>query len=261
MTLVSHELRRGRTALIVWTAAIGFLMIVCICLFPEMKGEMDGVSEMFASMGSFTQAFGMDRLSFGTLSGFYAIECGNILGLGGAFYAALAAIQSLAGEEKDHTAEFLLTHPISRRRVIAEKLLAVVLQIVLLNLVILLIAWSAVAAIGETFSWQELGLLHLAFFLLQLELAGICFGISAFLRRGGLGLGLGIAAMAYFLNLIANISDQAAWLRYVTPFAYAEGADILTDLALDWPLAALGMAYGAAGIAAAFWHYCKKDLT
>ena len=260
MTLVNHELRRGRTALLVWTVSIGFLMAVCIFLFPEMKGEMDGVSEMFASMGSFTQAFGMDRLSFGTLTGFYAIECGNILGLGGAFFAALVAIQSLAGEEKDHTAEFLLTHPIARSRIVAEKLLAVVLQIVLLNLVILLISLGSVAAIGETFPWKELGLLHLAFFLLQLELSGICFGISAFLRRGSLGLGLGIAAMAYFLNLIANISEQAQCLRYVTPFAYAEGADILTDLALDGPLVALGMAYGLIGVAAAFWRYGKKDI-
>ena len=261
MTLVNHELRRGRTALIVWTASIGFLMAICIFMFPEMKGEMDSVSEMFASMGSFTQAFGMDRLSFGTLTGFYAIECGNILGLGGAFFAALVAIQSLAGEEKEHTAEFLLTHPVSRNRVVAQKLLAVVLQITLMNLVILLISLGSVAAIGETFPWKELGLLHLAFFLLQLELAGICFGLSAFLRRGGMGLGLGIAAMAYFLNLIANITEKAECLCYVTPFAYTEAADILTELTLDWPLAALGMVYGLAGIAAAFWLYGKKDIT
>ena len=144
---------------------------------------------------------------------------------------------------------------------VAQKLLAVLLQITLMNLVILLISLGSVAAIGEAFPWKELGLLHLAFFLLQLELAGICFGLSAFLRRSGMGLGLGIAAMAYFLNLIANISDKAEALRYVTPFAYTEGADILTELTLDWPLAALGMVYGLAGIAAAFWRYGKKDIT
>ncbi len=75
-------------------------------LFPEMKGQMDSVSDMFASMGSFTEAFGMDRLNFGTLIGFYAVECGNILGLGGAFYASLCAVGILSKEEKDKTAEF-----------------------------------------------------------------------------------------------------------------------------------------------------------
>lgn len=90
MTLVKHELRQGRTAFLIWTAAIGFLLSVCIFLFPEMKGQMDSVNDVFASMGSFTAAFGMDRLNFGTLTGFYAVECGNVLGLGGAFYVLFA---------------------------------------------------------------------------------------------------------------------------------------------------------------------------
>ena len=73
---------------------------------------MEGINEVFASMGAFTAAFGMDRLNFGTLVGFYAIECGNVLGLGGAFYASLCAVSMLSKEEKEKTAEFLFTHPI-----------------------------------------------------------------------------------------------------------------------------------------------------
>ncbi len=109
-------------------------MMVCIFLFPEMKGEMDEVSQMFASMGSFTAAFGMDRLNFGELSGFYAIECGNIMGLGGA------------------------------------------------------------------------------------------------------GIGIGVAAMMYFLNIVVNISDKAAFLRYVTLFAYCDGARISEEGGMDGTL-------------------------
>ena len=94
MTLVRHELRQGKTSLLIWTASIGFLLAICVFLFPEMKGQIDNVNNIFSSMGSFTEAFGMDRLNFGTLIGFYAVECGNILGLGGAFYAALCAVFS-----------------------------------------------------------------------------------------------------------------------------------------------------------------------
>ena len=100
MRLLKHEMRQGILSLAIWTGSIAFLMVICIVMFPEMKGQMEDVSDMFASMGSFTAAFGMDRLSFGTLTGFYAIECGNILGLGGAFYAALTGITALAKEEK-----------------------------------------------------------------------------------------------------------------------------------------------------------------
>lgn len=95
-----------------------------LLILDEPTGELDGISEVFASMGSFTAAFGMDRLGFGTLVGFYAIECGNILGLGGAFFASLCAVNMLSKEERDRTAEFLLSHPVSRRRVVTEKLAA-----------------------------------------------------------------------------------------------------------------------------------------
>ncbi|MGM9662034.1 MAG: ABC transporter permease subunit [Oscillospiraceae bacterium] len=260
MTLVKHELRQGGKALAVWTAAIGFLMAVCIFLFPEMKDEMDGVTEIFASMGAFSAAFGMDRLSFGTLIGFYAVECGNILGLGGAFFASLIAVSALAKEERDRTAEFLLTHPVSRGRIVSGKLAAVLLQIVLLNAVVFGLALISVAAVGEEIPWKELCLLHLAYFLLQLELAGVCFGISAFLRRGGLGVGLGLAAVMYFLNIIANLSDRASFLKYVTPFGYTEGADIVANGSLDAALVALGMLYALLGVAAAYWEYGRKDI-
>ncbi len=260
MTIVKHELRQGKLSFLIWTSSVAFLLAVCVFLFPEMKGEMDGVSELFASMGSFTAAFGMDRLNFGTLIGYYAIECGNVLGLGGAFYAALCAAGILSKEEKDRTAEFLLTHPVSRVRVITEKLAALFIQVTALNLVVYAVAIASMAAIGEEIPWKEVNLLHLGYYILQLELAGICFGVSAFLKKGSAGAGLGIAAVMYFLNLIANITESAKFLKYVTPFAYCEGAEIAANGSLDGTLVMIGAALGLAGIAAAYLKYAKKDI-
>ncbi len=260
MTMIRHELKQNKISLTVWTAAIGALLAVCIFIFPEMKKEMDGVSDMFASMGSFTEAFGMDKVSFGTLTGFYAVECGNILGLGGAFFAALAAVSVLAKEEKEHTAEFLLTHPVSRVRIVTEKLIAVMFQILILNAVVYILSIGSIALIGEEIPWKEISLLHLAYFILQLEIVGICFGISAFLRHGSMGIGLGVAAVLYFLNLIANISESAEFLRYITPFGYAEGTEIVTNVSLDVGLILLGLFYGAAGVLAAYVKYDRKDI-
>ena len=260
MTLVRHELRQGRISFLIWTASIGFLMAICIFLFPEMKGQMESVNDVFASMGSFTQAFGMDRLNFGTLTGFYSVECGNVLGLGGAFFAALCAVGILSKEEKDKTAEFLLTHPVSRVRVITEKLVAVLIEITAMNFIIYVLAVGSIAAIGETIPLKEIGLMHLAYYLLQLELAGICFGISAFLRKGSAGVGLGIAVMMYFLNLIANIAEVAEFLKYITPFGYCEGADIVSNGSLDTTLVVIGAVIGIAGIIIAYLKYMKKDI-
>ena len=260
MTIVKHELRQGRTALIIWTASIGFLMAICLFLFPEMKSQMEEVNEMFASMGSFTAAFGMDRLSFGTLTGFFSIECGNILGLGGAFFASLCAVGILSKEEKDKTAEFLLTHPVSRVRVITEKLIAVFLQITILNLIIYGLSLGCIVAIGEELPFKEITLFHIAYYLLQLELCGICFGISAFMRKNTAGVGIGIAVLMYFLNLVANITESAEFLKYATPFAYCEGADIVEAGKLDIKLIAIGLVLCLLGIVLAYVKYTKKDI-
>ena len=260
MTLVKHELRQGKTAFLIWTAAIGFLLGVCVFLFPEMKGEMEGIGEVFSSMGSFTAAFGMDRLNFGTLVGYYTIECGNVLGLGGAFFSALCAVNILSKEEKEKTAEFLLAHPVSRARILTEKLVAVLVQISALNLIIYAVSVGSMAMIGEEIPWKEVNLLHLAYYLLQLELAGICFGISAFLRKGSAGAGLGIAMLLYCLNLVANITESADFLKYMTPFGYCDGADIVSSGSLNGTMIAIGMVMGIAGIASAHLYYTKKDI-
>ena len=260
MTIIKHELRQGKSAFLIWTLSIGFLLAICIILFPEMKGEMASVSRLFSSMGAFTAAFGMDKLNFGTLIGYYAIECGNVLGLGGAFFASLFAVNILSKEEKDRTAEFLFTHPVSRPRIITEKLAAVFIQITAMNAIIWILAVISIAAIGETIPWKELNLLHLAYYLMQLELAAICFGISAFVIRGSAGIGLGLAAAMYFLSLLANIADSAAFLNYITPFGYCSGAEITSKGHLDMAMVMTGAGIAAIGIIAAYIKYTKKDL-
>ena len=183
-----------------------------------------------------------------------------MLGLGGAFYAALTAAASLSGEERGRTAEFLLTHPVSRVRVAAEKLIAVLLQVLAMNVVVFALSLASMAAVGEEIPWKELCLLHLAYCLMTLEIAGICFGISAFLRGGSAGVGLGVAALFYVMNIIANITEKAAFLKSLTPFGYCDGAELVSSGALDGSKVAIGMGMAVVCIAAAFWYYPRKDI-
>ena len=136
MPLILHELRKNCLAVLIWTTAITFMLGVTIVIFPEMAGQMGEMENMFAEMGAFTEAFGMDRINFGEFSGYFGIECGNVLGMGGAFFAAVAGIAALSSEESHNTAEFLLSHPISRARVVTLKLLSVISQIIILNVVV-----------------------------------------------------------------------------------------------------------------------------
>ncbi len=260
MVMIKHELKQGWITLLIWTMVITFMLSLCIFIYPEMETQMADFNSMFAEMGSFSAAFGMDRLNFGEFMGFFGVECGNILGLGGAFFAALLGISALAKEEKEQTAEFLLTHPVSRRKIVGQKLVSMLIQILLLNSLVVIVTAVSICAIKETPDIRPLFLLFLAYLILQIEVAFVCFGISAFLKQGGAGIGLCLAALFYFLNIIANLTDKAKFLKYATPFSYTESADIIADECLDIKYLSVGIAFAAVGIGAGFYQYCRKDI-
>ena len=259
MTVFRKELRDGAVSFWVWSAVIGGLMAVCVGLYPSMKGSVGDMSAMFADMGEFSAAFGLDQLAFGTIMGFYGTECGNILGLGGAFFAALTAMGLLAGEEGGHTAEFLLTHPVSRTRIVGEKLAALAVMVLALNLVCFACGAGGILAIGEEAEWGDLLRYHAALLLMQMEVGGICFGLSALLRRSSFGLALGLAAGMYFLGLLINLDGGLEPLKFVTPYYYADAARVFSGKSEALPIltgCALGMLGGGFGL----WWYGGKDI-
>ncbi|MGN0573662.1 MAG: ABC transporter permease subunit [Acutalibacteraceae bacterium] len=260
MTVFKHELKQGKISLLIWSVSIAFMICICVLIYPEMATQMGDVGAMFADMGGFSQAFGMDKINFGEFIGFFGVECGNILGLGGAFFAALLGISALAKEEKEHTAEFLLTHPISRGKILFEKLCAIFAQITALNAICVAATALSIAAIGEKVPIKTVSLLFLSYYIMQLEIAGLTFGISAFISRGGIGIGLGLATVFYFMNIISNLSEKADFLKYLTPFGYTDGSEIIAENAIDIKFLSAGVALIAVGVTVGFIKYTKKDI-
>ena len=260
MTVLLHELKQNKLSLIIWSAVIAFMLGVSIMIYPEMSAQMGDFSDMFANMGAFSDAFGMDQINFGEFMGYFGVECGNVLGLGGPFFAAITAVSVLAKEEKNKTAEFLLTHPVSRKRIITEKLFAVIAQIIILNLFTAAVACISAVVIGETAEWGKMALIFLAYFLLETEVAFICFGLSAFLRKGGFAIGLGTVVVFYFMNIISNLTEELKFLKYITPYGYTDSGYIIKNGALDIKYMWVGMLFAAAGIITAYTVYTKKDI-
>lgn len=255
-----HELRDNALSTAIWTAAVSFFMMLCVLIFPQMADQMEQVGDVFASMGSFTAAFGMDRLNFGSFIGFYAVECGNILILGGAMFAAILGITLLSKEEDQHTAEFLFSQPVSRPAIVGSKLAAGIVQILVFNIVVFLMVILSAMLISEPIPWKNLLLLHSSALCLQTELLCLCFGISAFLKKNSIGVGLGLTIALYFMQLMANITEDVSCLSYFTPFGYTDGATIITEQALDGTLLLIGAAVSVISVGIAFFQFRRKDL-
>ena len=75
-----------------------------------------------------------------------------------------------------------------------------------------------------------------------------------------MGIGLGLAAVFYFLNILSNLMEELEGLKYVTPFGFTDGAQIIADGTLNLGYLTTGVLFTAAGIVIAFCQYRKKDI-
>ena len=256
MPVFFKELRRNRLLIIIWSAASAFMLAVSLLIFPLLVSQLGSLAEM----NEMLSAFGEDASSFMDYTGYYASEIVSVLGIGGAIFAALVGINALSREEREHTAEFLLTHPVHRSRVVLEKLLSVIVAVFVLSAVSALLSTVVSAAIGEKPDVGAIALTFLAHFIMHVEIASICFLLGSFMTRGAIAAGLGTAFGAYVLYFVANVTEKTKFLKYVTPFGYAEGSYIAANGRIHGGYLAVGLAITAACIAAAFAVYRKKDI-
>lgn len=256
MPIFFRELRASRLALLIWSGAISFMLAVCVLLYPVMMEAMSEVDDMFAGMEGMDAALNM----LGDFLSYFALECAEMLGLGGALFAAITGAGLLAKEERDRTAEFLLTHPIPRARVVTEKLLSLLASIVLMNAAVIAVTGACIAIIDVEADAKTLALIFLSYLLLHIEIAALTLALSAFMRRGALGIGLGLVIGAYFLNLLASLGEELEFLKYVTPFGYANGTYIVSEQAMELPCLLIGLGVTALSVVAAYWRYVKKDI-
>ena len=261
MTLFLHEIKRNKLSLIIWSVALAWMLGICIIIYPEMQTQMGDLGAMFSDMGAFSDAFGMDMLNFGEFMGYFGVEIGNTLGLGGALLAGIVGITALSKEERDGTAELLLTMPVSRTRIVAEKLLFSAFHILVVNLACVIVSAVGILAISVEADAGKIALIFLANFIMQLEIMAITFGISAFLKKGAMGIGIGISFGLYFLNILANLADEIEFVGKITPFGYANSGYIIEYGKIELLPLIIGIVLAMLGISVAFEKYTKKDIS
>ena len=125
---------------------------------------------------------------------------------------------------------------------------------------VILLSVVSFCIIGEKPDWHDFFLFHGAQIVMQFEILCICFGISAFLKKGATSAGIGIAAALYFLGVFGNITEKAEFVTYITPYTYADGANVIPAGELDIKLVMLGMVYAVIGLIAAYGKYTRKDI-
>lgn len=260
MTLLCHELKMNMKSLWIWAVCVGFSCFGCILLFGGLRDSMEGMAEAYAQMGTFSVALGLDRLNVSTMEGFYATEVALVFAIGGAMFAAMSGAAILSKEEEGHTAEFLHTLPFGRKYIVGWKYAAMTALVVLFDVVCLLWILAGFWMAGETAPWREFWLFHGAQFCMQLEVGSVCFLLSAVSAKKQIGAALGFSVLLYMMDLMCRIVPDLEGLRYVTPYYYANAADIFTQSETETGLVWLGIAVTAVCAVLAGVVYERRDL-
>lgn len=258
--LLRYELKSGFKNFLIWAFAVGGMGLVCILLYKSMESGMKDMAASFSSMGSFSDAFGMNQLSIATVKGYFATEIGTIHVLGSSLFAASIATVVLSKEEDGHTAEFTFTLPVSRVKTVLVKFVSVISYLVLFTLVCGVLYQTGFLLIGEKGLGSDFILFLASQFLMNIEIAGICFLVSAVSMKNKPGIGIGIAMILYAYDLMARVVPDLKDILFVSPFSYANATGIFTGnadnaLALLWGCVVIVVTMVAAVLV-----YLKRDL-
>lgn len=260
MILYRHEMKMNFKSLLIWTLCVGGLCFGCILLYGSLEDSIQGMAQTYSELGAMSVALGMDKMSLATLTGYYATEIAMMHGLGGAMYAAILGSGLLSKEEAGHTSEFLNVLPVGRGSVVLQKYLALITNLLIFNLICVAMYFLGFSLLGESVGAKEMALYHLAAFIMQTEIATVCFLLSAWTRRILIGAGLGLAILMFAADMICRIIPAIENLKYITPFYYANAADIFTDGSVNVPCLFIAAMVIVVSLTAACFRYQTKDL-
>lgn len=262
MNLFLREWKANRKALVIW----------CACM---VLGVLSGMAKYtaYSSGGASNQALndlpqsmkallGMGSFDVTKMSGFYALLF-LYIAVAAAIHAALLGSGILAKEERDKTAEFLFTKPVSRGSVVTAKLLAALVNVVILNLVTFLSSLVMVAAYnkGKDIS-GEVAVFLLSLLIIQLIFLSLGAFLSALLKnpkKSG-AIAAGLVMGAYVVTEITNLNDQLNILKVLSPFQYFSAGDIIGGKGLNPAIVAASLILAAIFTVLSYFSYHRRDL-
>lgn len=264
MHIFFSELISNRKSLFLWSIGMATLLFASMFKFDALIANGDAFQQVLNQFPSMIQAlFGMNNLDVFTLRGYYGVLF-LYVGLMAAIHAGLLGTELLTKEPNERTTEFLYVKPISRWRVITEKLLAGLLIIALFNLATGL---CSIGSIMQFDGWEniktEIGLFTLALLIIQLVFFSLGAAISGICQSPKLPAKLitSFIFLSYLVYVFAKIAPQLDWLKNFSPFLYFDAFDILNNMALNTTYVITCIAIILLATVTTYYTMRRRDLT
>lgn len=262
MNIIKRELRANLKSIVIWSLAVAFLVFVWMIEFdsfannPAMKDFMDSMPQGVLS------ALGMSDLVLTNLSGFISgISLYLYLLLG--IHAVLLGSSIISKEERDKTAEYLFTMPISRENIIKSKIISAIINLIILNFITL--ATTLLSSINhekdENF-YKFISLLFIAIFIIQMIFLSIGMLVSSINKsyKKSANISVSILIITFIISSLISMVDSLDFLKYISPFKYFDASFILKQGKLQIVFLSISFFIIICGIAGTFIFYPKRDL-
>ncbi len=240
-----------------------FMVVGGMGKYATFSASGQSINDLMASIPDSIKAIlGFGNFDLSKASGFYGMLYLYLVVMS-TIHASMLGANILSKEERDHTTEFLMVKPASRTRIITAKLLASLVNIVILNLVTFV---SSLAIIGQYSNGEsitnEIMVLMAGMFILQMMFLVIGTSIASASRNPAVPASVATTLLlfAFILSVVVDINKEVSWLRYLTPFKYFDAQTLVTGGALDPLFVGLSILIIAVLVFATFGAYKKRDL-
>jgi ABC-2 type transport system permease protein len=237
-------------------------VVFYLSLYPSFAHDAEEFTKILEGYPeAIRNALGINLGGFFTILGFYCFPL-SFITLCGAIQAMNLGTSIVSKEVREKTADFLLTKPVTRTRILTSKLFAALTAIVLTNIVYLAAASiMAFQVKTEDFSFKLFILLSLTLFFVQLIFLALGLIISVIVSKlkSVLTVSLGTVFAFYFLGMLSGASGEEA-KRYISPFKYFDTAYIMKHASYESSFLIAGAIIIILALVASYFVYTKKDI-
>lgn len=256
-----RALRDSRSAVFWWGVVGAGMALLIVLIFPSMEAELGMYSEMIQS--PIVQGLLGDIPDITSAAGFVSAEFFSWMPVVFSIYAVVAGLAIVSGEEMRGTLDILLSVPIPRWRVVAEKFAALVLGLLGI-LAVTLVGFLIGLVLVPQLDIPPLMLVAAVFNMLPLLLvtAAMTLLLTTALRSRGRAMGLVVAIMvaSYFISTLAGLATEAlSTVKYLSYWHYYDGYGPLFE-GIQWGDFALLLVVAAVMFAASVWFFERRDL-
>lgn len=262
MNIIKREMKANLKSLIVWMVSLTLLFFAAsseYSVFAENE-EIAALMQNPAFLDVF-KALGVNKIDIMSPEGYLSLMSFYIY-LPLAIYSALIGSGIIAKEERDKTAEYVFTLPVTRNKVLASKLIVAILYSLFLTLWLMLFSYWAFGRIASSNNFTPFMInLTMGVFFTQLVFLSIGLVLSSILKqykKSG-SITLGILITTFMISMLTQITDKVDFLKYVTPFQYFNVNDMLSgEFAIEFLVVSFVIV--ASCITGLFYFYNKRDL-